>query len=102
MRELEQQQSSAGSGLSKPMANITIKRDPMLVARTADPFETSTYQHNQPETTTQDYTTRATPVAPVRTPSAAPRKPSCQGMPVVKYIRHILNKICSFSSLIRL
>ena len=77
MRELEQQQSSLSSGINKPMANITIKRDPMLIARTADPFETSTYpdhnSHNQS-------TTRATPVAPVRTPSAAPRKPSCQGM----------------------
>lgn len=74
MRQLEQQQSS--SGISKPMANITIRRDPMIVARTADPFETSTY----PDMNSQHNNARATPVAPVRTPSAAPRKPSCQAL----------------------
>lgn len=47
----------------------------MIVARATDPFE-ATYSSDM--NSVSDF--RATPVAPARTPSAAPRKPSCQAL----------------------
>lgn len=55
------------------MANITLKRDPMIVARqTSDPFDTK-FDNSARNSFAP------TPVAPTRTPSAAPRTPSCKG-----------------------
>ena len=69
---LEQQQSSISSAPHAQMANITLKRDPMIVARQAsDPFDTSGSAARN--------SFAPTPVAPTRTPSAAPRTPSCKG-----------------------
>jgi len=70
LADLSSQQSSMSRVPSKGMADITLKRDPML-ARASDPFDTQSQSRAA-------FT--PTPVAPVRTPSAAPRKPSCQAL----------------------
>jgi len=66
MQQLNQKQSSISCAPVQQMANITLKRD-LNSAQQRDPFETSTYKSQQP-------------VAPARTPSNAPRKPSARAL----------------------
>jgi len=74
LQQLEQQQNSISSAPHAQMANITLKRDPMIVARqTSDPFDTK-FDNSARNSFAP------TPVAPTRTPSAAPRTPSCKAL----------------------
>ena len=84
MRQLEDQRNQAERAPYKEMADLSLRRDPMIVAAGFGAAGAGAGIGAAASKTTSAWDapvaqTRAAPVAATRQPSAAPRRPTAQG-----------------------